>query len=222
MMQTPHNPPNRTAPGYYRQAGSLKRDINLLPANEGSQKAARIGMFALLICLGAALLALIVIIMPQMQLNTRKDQADALSAQATAKARLSGKYDTALSNKKQIQGILDSLNNSGTDQKIPADLMAQISDACPDGILLTSVTFSAQGAAIEGLAPDDGTVAQFIANLETIPVYQYVGLNAVQDYKKSDAPAYKRAFKLEADFPPAPSPSPTPLPTPTATQEGGV
>jgi Tfp pilus assembly protein PilN len=222
MMQVPHNSQKKTAASYYKPAGSLKRDINLLPANENTQKAARIGTFALFICLGAALLALIVIIMPQMQLNSKANQANALSAQATSKARLSGKYDAALANKKQIQGILDSLSNSGKDQTIPADLMAQVSDACPDGILLTSVTFNAQGAQIEGLAPGDGAIAQFIVNLKTIPVYQYVGLNAVLDYKKSDAPAYKRSFKLEADYPPAPSPSPTPQPTPTATQEGGV
>jgi hypothetical protein len=220
MQQNTHTTRRRGAAKPRKAFGDLKRDINLLPANENSEKLARIGTIVLAVFMGLLLLSYFAIIMPSTQLKAAQDRADGLSAQATAKAGASAQFDARIAQRNAKQNMINTLSKAEEDYNQPADLQDLISRACPDSITIYSLVFSDAGAAIQGQAPDDRAVAQFIVNLKTIPAYQDVELSSVQGSNTSQDPAQMRLFEIIAAYPPAATP--TPAPTPAATQEGGA
>jgi hypothetical protein len=203
-----------------KATGDLKRDINLLPANENSEKVARIGTIALAVFMGLLLLSYFAIILPGTQLKAAQDRADGLSAQATAKAGASAQFSARIAQRNAKQSTLETLNNAKKAYNQPSDLQDLISRACPNSITIYSLVFSDAGATIQGQAPDDREVAQFIANLKTTTAFGGVELSSDQESNASLDPAQKRLFEITAAYPPAATP--TPAPTPAATQEGGA
>lgn len=220
MLQVPNNPKKKSASGYYRPAANLKRDINLLPTNDNPEKIARIGFYLIGTIIFAALLVYVAILLPSMQLQASQVQGNALSVQATNEAPISVQFDSDVAEREKLQSVKNELGIMITKDQ-PSDLVSQISNACPDTITVISITLSPDGAMIDGYAPDDGVIAQFITNLKTIPAYQDVRLSTIQDYKTGIGPNQKRQFEVVTLYPLPPSPSPSPVPTPTATQEGG-
>jgi Tfp pilus assembly protein PilN len=208
MLQNPNREPNRAGKTRRNVAGNLKRDINLLPANENSEKAARIGTIVLGIAIGCVLFALVAIMLPASKLRDRQARADAAFEQAKARAAESAQFDDRVGERNRLKSMLDTLNAySGTEQ--PADLMDLISRACPDGITLLSVSLTGTGAMIDGRAPDDTAVAQFIDNLKAMQVYSLVELSGVQADDKIEGASQKRAFVIMAEYPPAEAPAQT-------------
>jgi Tfp pilus assembly protein PilN len=212
--------PRRGAPQHGRSHGNLRRDINLLPVNEGTEKAARWGSLILYVVLGAALFFGLAMWLPTIRLNDLKSQADNAEAQVEALQSAGAQFNGRVSERNAIQGVLSDLEKSGSDLSM-ADIMDQISQACPDSVTLYSVKISETGANIAGRAPDDRTVAQFIDNLKTIPAYETVRLSSVNDVIDAGDEIQTRAFEISAEYPPPATPTPQPTATPAAGKKGG-
>lgn len=221
MTQIQQAAPQKGAEGLRKATGGLKRDINLMPANESSEKIARIGTYALGFVVGAALLAYFAVFVPSSHLSDVQEQANIADQQIQEKQASSAQFDTDVALRDKLQGTLDALSGPGEAGLQPSDLLAEISSACPDAVTVTSFELSGDGATIDGLAPDDGQVAQFIDNLKSMGVYQAVGLADSQNYESQDKPAFTRKFEIAALYAPVATPTPLPTPSPTATQKGG-
>lgn len=221
MLQNPNNASHRGMAPSGKNTGNLKRDINLLPKNENSAKMARMGLIALAAAVCVAALAYAAILLPNSQLKEKQDTAAGLSAQASAKAESSAQFDSRVVECDALKTTLDTLEASKSILR-PADLTALISKACPDSITVLSITLSGAGAAIDGRAPDDRAVAQFIENLKAINLYQGgVELSSVQDYGGAEGAVKMRFFQIAAAYLPAAVPTPQPTAAPAAAQEGG-
>ena len=81
MLQNPNTISRRGAAAARRVPGNLKRDINLLPANENSEKIAHWGTLALAVLMGALLLTYFAILLPGSHLSDLQNQADSLDSQ---------------------------------------------------------------------------------------------------------------------------------------------
>lgn len=217
-MQSNMNPAPRGG-SRGRPHGNLRRDINLLPANEGSEKAARLGTVILFTLLGAALFFVVAIWLPKTRLNALNSRADAAEAQVRALQSSGAQFSGRVSERNALLEMLESLEKSGSD-KGAYDLMDQISLACPDGITLHSVKLSPAGADIAGLASDDRLVAQFISNLQAIPAYRTVRLSGANDAGSAGGGVQSRSFSIVAESPPA-APAPQATPTPADGRKGG-
>jgi Tfp pilus assembly protein PilN len=199
----------------------LKRDINLLPANESTVKLAHWGTIALAVLVGALMLAYFAILLPGSHLTDLQNKVTSLDNQAAMKAGVNAQFDASAAKRKELQGIRDALDKSDKEYIQPADMFAQLTKACPDSITVLSVTIDNAGATIIGRAPDDKEIAQFIENLKTIPAFQNVGFTIVQeDYSMGGTVQQKRVFGIKAEYLPAATPS-TPQATPVTTQQGG-
>lgn len=222
MLHNPQNFHQRNSVNSVNNKKNLKRDINLIPANENTEKMGRIGAYAILAIIIVALLIVVAIVIPGLRLKDRQIKADSMEQQVKEKEAAGMQFDRDVRKRNALQNTIDILSGSGLKDTPPADLLAQISAACPDSITLTSFTLSSEtGATIDGFAPNDAAIAQFIDNLKTIPNYQDVVLFNVQDNDKDDNFKKKRMFEIKAECPPAATASPKLLPAPTSTQQGG-
>lgn len=204
-----------------KRAASLKRDINLLPANEYSEKIARTGTTVLAVVVGALLLAYFTIVMPTMQLNDLKSNATTAENQVAGLQQADQEFNDLVSQRNTLKQTIDSLKKSEQEYLQPADVMKQLSQACPDNITLTAVTLNGAGMTIDGRAESDKDIAQFIVNLKTIPEYQQISLASVQEDSVNTNVSQKRLFEVKAGLPPAESPDAAATAAPAATTKGG-
>lgn len=206
---------------YRPAAGNLKRDINLLPANESSERAARAGTIALGILLGLVVLYFLAVFWPQTVLNGLKSVAGNAENQVALKSGVNKEFNDLAAQRNALQGMVDSLSQSGKGYPEPADLLDDLNGTCPDSITLTHITEDASGITLQGDAADDDAVAQFIVNLSTIPTFDKVALASVEENKDDAKSAKPRAFEIKCLLPEAQA-SPSPQPAPTQASEGGA
>jgi Tfp pilus assembly protein PilN len=183
---------------------ALKRDINLLPPNQGSAKAAKLGIIALAVLVGAALFAYFMILTPLLNLQREKNKADALEKQAEQIEAMAAEFDTRIQVRNGLQEMQTILDSSEAGYTHPSDLFKLVSGACPNSITLVSAAVSNGSMSIKGLADSDKDVAQFIVNLRAISCIYGAGLNSTGDseaYALSDA--RPRVFELTASLAPA-------------------
>lgn len=205
-----------------RQAGAVKRDINLLPADEASQKRARRGLIALACIIGVLLLAYVGIVLPSLSLRGLQALADGKAADAAALQGADKEFNSLVEQRNSLSQTLKSMEAFGKEYRPAADAIKEIGDACPGSVTLLAVTLSQEGAAIRGRAPDEKDVAQFIVNLSALPEYASVELVST-GADTGESAAKSLTFELNAKLPqsaPA-SPSPQPEPTPASDGKGG-
>jgi type IV pilus assembly protein PilN len=203
-----------------KASGSIKRDINLLPANENSQKIARTGTVVLAVFVGAALLSYFVIFMPLMQLQDLQASANNASNQVAQYQKYDAEFTKLIAQRNLINDMLKNLDTSEKGYLQPADMFSKLSQACPDDMVLLAVEQSETGLIIGGQAGSDDEIAQFIVNLKSLSVFQQIELvSVVQDTK--DNTNLKRVFQLKALLPPAATATPATTAAPESTAKGG-
>jgi type IV pilus assembly protein PilN len=220
MMPTPI--PGKVPAKQYRPAtGNLKRDINLLPANENSEKMARNVAIIVGVAVGLAILYVVAILLPSMKLNAIKGMANSAQNQIAALSGADNDFSDSVAQRNALKEMIDSLNLSSKDYKQPADLFEKLSSICPGSITLTAVTQDGDGLTLEGRAPSDADVAQFIVNLGTITGFDRVVLASVGKNTDDPKSSQTRAFVVKCMLPAATA-SPLPTSAPTATEQGGA
>lgn len=201
--------------------GNVKRDINLLPANENAEKMTRNLAIGLGVLISLLLLAYFAIIMPSMILSGLQSKADSAQNQIKLMAGADKDFNDRVAQRDELKQMIDSLNSSVKDYLQPADLFDNLSRTCPDSITLTAVTQADDGLLLDGQATNDGEVAQFIVNLRTIQNFDRVVLVNVKDAENSQITAKSRVFEIKCLLP-VPAASASPLPEPSATQGGAA
>jgi Tfp pilus assembly protein PilN len=204
-----------------KRAAILKRDINLLPANEYSEKIARTGTTILAVFISVLLLAYFAIVMPTLKLNDLQAEALGAQNQLASVQTAAGEFDSLISQRNSLQQMIDSLSQSEKAYLQPADVMAQLSQACPNSISLTSITLNGSGMTIAGRALSDRDIAQFIVNLKSIPEFKQIALMSVREDVETAGTMQNHVFEVNAGLPPTESPAPAASAAPADSTKGG-
>jgi Tfp pilus assembly protein PilN len=209
-------PGKRPAQTGMKPSGSIKRDINLMPANETSEKLARNGTIALAVFVGLLIAAYFAIVMPSITLKALQDKAANAQNQAKQLESAETQFNDKTAQLKVLRQVVAFLENADSAYREPQDINAELERACPQGIMLTGFTMNATGMTIDGFADSDTTVAQFIVNLKTaFPQFESATLAFTKQATDTENKQWIRQFELTV-------PEPAPLPTATATTEGGA
>lgn len=207
MMQNPMPSTEKTAMKNARPLGALKRDINLLPVNENSERIARQGTVALFVLLGVLALAAVAVYLPSTWLSSLQDKANAAENQAAALAHVETEFTEAVAQRNSLQEMVSSLEGIADSGLHPASINRMLSVACPAKITLTGCTLTNGELAITGNAATDTDIAQFLVNLRTQP--NTYGASLVSSAENTDlGAALPRNFTLTVRM--------TPVLTPTA------
>lgn len=216
-MLTPQPTEKAPAPRAYRPQGPLKRDINLMPANESSAKAGKRAIIAL--CILAAVLAAgyFGILMPSLALKALEGLAANAENRVTELAGAEADSMAKLSERDRKAQILEALTGAGASASQPADIMAELSRARPGGITLTAFTLDATGISVTGYAGDDAEVAELLVNMKkAFPQYPNVTLVYAKDAEAGAKAGRNREFQADARAQAAPQATAEP----GATEEG--
>jgi Tfp pilus assembly protein PilN len=217
-MQTQPSPEKR-AQAAARKTGALKRDINLLPANELSSKMARRGTIALGVVVALLVAAYFAILTPALALQSLQDQAAAAENQAALLQPAEADALAKQAERDKKTQILAYVNDTAG-YRHPADIMAELERACPNTILLSSFNLDASGMTIGGFAGNDGEIVEFMVNLRAaFPQYDAISLVSAKDAEEDSKIGMKRQFEVAAK--PALTEAPMDTAAPAGDAEGG-
>jgi Tfp pilus assembly protein PilN len=210
------NPGKRPAQPAAKSSGSIKRDINLMPANETSEKIARNGTIALAVFIGLLIAAYFAIAMPWMTLKALQSKAENAQNEVKQLESAETEFNAKVAQLKVVQQVVAFLENTDSAYREPRDINVELERACPKGIMLTGFTMNTTGMTIDGFADSDTTVAQFIVNLKTaFPQFEPAMLAYTKQATDTEGKQWIRQFELTV-------PESAPLPAATATTEGGA
>lgn len=210
IQHSPATPGRQTARA--ARPASLKRDINLLPANENSEKIAKRGTIALAVFMGLLLLSYFIIYLPLNHVKDLQDNAASVESQVAMLKAQEPEINSLVDQRNALKEMLDGLTSLGKTNVQPADILAMLEINCPDTITLVSMTKNNEGLAITGAAASDADIAQFIENLKTVPELHGVALVRVQDIEENVKSGLKRQFELVAGLPASVDPAATAAP----------
>ncbi len=197
-MLTPQSP-EKAPPHVYRPQGPLKRDINLMPANEASAKTGKRVLIAL--CILAALLAAgyFGILMPSLALKALEGLAAGAESQVAELAGVEADSMAKLTERDKKAQILAVLTDAGAGAPEPADIMAELKRACPEGVTLKAFTQDATGISVTGYAGNDAEVAELLVNMKkAFPQYPAVTLIYTRDAEVDEKAGWSREFQADA------------------------
>lgn len=208
-------------PHTVKMTGALKRDINLMPANESSAKLARRGAVALGVFVGLLIVAYFAILTPALALKALQEQTAAAENRAALLQSVQADSLAKQAERDKKAQILAYVSGMTTEYAPPSDIMAKLERACPGAIVLTSFNLDVSGMTIDGYAGNDKEVAEFLVNLgAAFPQYAEVALVYTKDAAQDARTAMKRQFQVSAKIA-APSATPAETAAPAGEPKGG-
>ncbi len=218
MMQNPMPSTEKSAVKTTRPSGALKRDINLLPVNENSERVARQGTMALFVLLGVLALAAVAVYLPSTWLSSLQNKANAAENQAAALTHVETEFTEVVAQRNSLQEMVSSIEGITGSGLHPASINSMLSIACPDKITLIAYTLANGELSVTGIAATDSDVAQFLVNLRAQP--NTYGASLASAVENPDPGAtLPRLFTLTVRLVPALAPTAEPTQAP-ATQGG--
>ncbi len=206
MMQNPMPSTEKTTVKTARPSGALKRDVNLLPVNENSERMARQGTVALFVLLGVLALATVAVYLPSTWLGSLQNKASAAENQAASLAHVETEFAEVVAQRKSLLEMVSNLEGITGSGLHPASINSMLSIACPEKITLTAYTLSNGELSVTGIAANDTDVAQFLVNLRAQP--NTYGTSLVSDVENPDPGAVlPRLFTVTVRLTPALAPT---------------
>lgn len=195
----PQSPEKAPAPHVYKPQGPLKRDINLMPANESSAKAGKRALIALGILIVVLAVGYFGILMPSLALKALEGLAADAESQVAGLADAEADSMAKLSERDKKAQILAALTDAGAGAPQPADIMAELKRACPEGVTLKVFTQDATGISVTGYAGNDAEVAELLVNIKkAFPQFPSVTLIYAKDAEEGAKAGWNREFQADA------------------------
>ena len=194
--------------------------INLMPRAEARRQAARQRDRQLLMLIGLALLA--VILLTEFFTRRTANRIQALSDEHQAElAALSQKHNAAIQldrRRKELEAKLATIKVLERQRTGPVHVLDDLGAATPDTLWLTEMRESGGMATLLGRGLDNQTIALFMRNLAASPYFANVDL--VETKQVEDGQAKLKEFSIRANVMYAGRPMPTPAPAPESAAPG--
>jgi len=186
--------------------------INLMPRAEARRQAARQRDRQMLMLIGVALLA--VILLAEFFTRRHANRIQALSdAHQAELAQLSQKHNAAIQldrKRKELEAKLATIKTLERQRTGPVHVLDDLGAATPDTLWITEMRESGGMATLLGKGLDNQTIALFMRNLAASPYFANVDL--VETKQIEDGQAKLKEFSIRANVLYAGRPMPTPVP----------
>jgi type IV pilus assembly protein PilN len=186
--------------------------INLMPRAEARRQAARQRDKQILVLIGLALLAVILVTEFLTRRNASRIQALSDEHQAEL-AALSKKHNEAIQldrRRKELEAKLATIKILERQRTGPVHVLDDLGAATPDTLWLTEMRESGGMATLLGRGLDNQTIALFMRNLGASPYFANVDL--VETKQVEEGQAKLKEFSIRANVMYAGRPMPTPAP----------
>jgi len=158
-------------------ARQKSKQINLLPQEEfAASILGRILRWGLTTFRFIVIITEIVVVgafLSRFWLDARISDLNDLIRQKQAVIAASGEFEKDFRNTQTQLGIFTSITKEGV---IASDVLETTSSLLPNDIYLSNFNFTQSEARIKGVAPSEQTIAQFIANLESVDNFKEISL----------------------------------------------
>lgn len=187
----------------------MKLDLNLLPRREKLPVAnVLLPVLLVLLLFGAALYAGITI--PNGRLATLTQEESKTLQERAEYANVSERFQMQNDELRELLGKKDAIDKAFDVSHAPTRIFRVLEDSCPVTIKLTQVSVNETGIVLQGSAPSDSDVAQFLVNLRRSGLFGDTNISFVSPEGFTDvppapvasaAPAQGRLFCLILNYP---------------------
>lgn len=190
----------------------MKQDLNLIPRKEDTQVVSRVVVPALLILLIFVTLIYTGIMIPKARLRVLEAKNNGLSEKITALSDVQTEYQTLMATLDTLKSQSTTMNETNSTDKQALEVFYMIEDAAPSEVVLTNVSLTEESIILQGTAPTDSLVAQFMVNLRDTDKFSVTNITAIQPEEVNFARRYEaeqqgeelptvRNFKLMLIYP---------------------
>ncbi len=190
----------------------MKQDLNLIPRKEDSQVVSRVLVPALLVLLVFVSLIYTGIMIPKNLLHALEAKEQGLQSNIESLSDVQQEYQTLMVKMDTLKSQTTTMTETRQSEKHALEVFYMIEDAAPSEVTLTSVILSEESIVIQGMAPTDSLVAQFMVNLRDSHRFSVTNISEVQPEEVNFAQRYEarqqgtelrtnRMFKLMLVYP---------------------